>query len=294
MSIDDVIDGATYPVVMGATIADFAALVAVGVPWQPAAYAAVALAAVVIIALEAFRPHRREWQPDRSAVLNDAAFLALVQMVLPIVVSGVALFALASIGRHLELRVQSWWPHSWPLVAQLLLMLLIGDFFRYWMHRAFHARTGWWRFHAVHHSPNGLYWLNVGRFHPFEKTVQLAVDTLPFALVGVDDSVLAAYLVVYAVNGFFQHSNCRVRLGWGNYVISGPELHRWHHSRIIAESDNNFGNNLIVWDVLFGTRYLPTDREVEELGLLNRAYPDDFVTQMATPWRKGLDKASPT
>ena len=123
-----------------------------------------------------------------------------------------------------------------------------------------------WRLHAVHHSPQLLYWFNVGRFHPIEKAVQYAFDTLPFALLGVSHEVLAAYFVFYALNGFYQHSNCRVRLGPLNYVVSGPELHRWHHSKLVHESNNNFGNNLIVWDVVFGTRFLPKDREVGELG----------------------------
>ena len=108
---------------------------------------------------------------------------------------------------------------------------------------------------------------------------------------GVSGEVLAAYFVFYAVNGFFQHSNCDVRLGPLNYLISGPELHRWHHSELPAESNNNYGNNLIVWDVLFGTRFLPSDREVGDLGLVNRNYPGGFWTQMRTPFIANLDRA---
>ena len=49
---------------------------------------------------------------------------------------------------------------------------------------------------------------------------------------GVSGDVLAGYFTFYAVNGFYQHSNCLVWLGRLNYVISGPELHRWHHSML--------------------------------------------------------------
>jgi sterol desaturase/sphingolipid hydroxylase (fatty acid hydroxylase superfamily) len=113
-------------------------------------------------------------------------------------------------------------------VLQAAMMLLAADFGRYWLHRAFHRYQFMWSYHAVHHSPHRLYWLNVGRFHPFEKAAQLALDTMPFAVMGVGREVLASYFVFYAVNGFFQHSNCDVRLGPLNDVISGPELHRWH------------------------------------------------------------------
>lgn len=115
-------------------------------------------------------------------------------------------------------------------------------------------------------------------------------DTLPFIALGVHE-VLSLYFVWYAVNGFFQHSNVNVRLGWLNYVVSGPELHRWHHSMLKEESNHNYGNHLIVWDVVFGSRYLPADREVGMLGLMNRRYSDGFVAQMTAPFTPGLDKA---
>ena len=286
------LDWSTYPTVLLGAVALLLAAAAVNLPLSVATYGPVAVAAVAIIALEAMRPHRQEWQPDRESVTNDTLFLVLVQMLLPIVISATALFALASTSRELESSVQSWWPHSWPVAAQVLAMLALGDLLRYWLHRAFHTWPAMWRFHAVHHSPHRLYWLNVGRFHPVEKAGQLVFDSLPFVLVGVSDEVLAGYFVFYAVNGFFQHSNCRVRLGWLNYVISGPELHRWHHSRLVAESNNNYGNNLILWDLLFGTRFLPRDRQVEELGLKNRRYPLGFAPQMAAPFKPRLDKAA--
>ena len=163
-------------------------------------------------------------------------------------------------------------------------MLLAADFLRYWMHRAFHRFAPLWRLHAVHHSPHRLYWLNVGRFHPFEKAIQYLADALPFIVLGVTQPVLAVYFVFFAINGFFQHSNCSVRLGPLNYIVSGPELHRWHHSQRAAESDTNFGNNLIIWDLLFGTRFLPADREVGPLGLRNRTYPLDFLAQLTSPF----------
>lgn len=135
----------------------------------------------------------------------------------------------------------------------------------------------------MHHSPQKLYWLNVGRFHPLDKALQFLLDALPFMLLGVGESVIALYFVFYAVNGFFQHSNIQMKFGLLNYIISSAELHRWHHSRVAAESNSNYGNNLIIWDLIFGTRFLPDDREIHELGLKNRYYPMTFSEQMRTP-----------
>ena len=283
------LDRGTYPVTLLGAIGAFLALNTV-VPVTLAGYLAVALAAVTILMLEQVRPYRTAWQPDRPTVVNDALFLVLVQMLMPFLITLPVSSLLSDLAR--DVGLSDIWPNSLPILAQVAVMLVIGDFFRYWMHRAAHRSVRLWQFHAVHHSPKQLYWLNVGRFHPLEKAAQMLVDTLPFALLGVSKSVLAGYLVFYAVNGFFQHSNCRVQLGILNHVIAGPELHRWHHSRVINESDSNFGNNLIIWDAMFGTRFLPSDREVAELGLLNRSYPQDFVSQLSTPIHYGLEKAN--
>ena len=101
--------------------------------------------------------------------------------------------------------------------------------------------------------------------------------------------MLALYFVFYAVNGFFQHCNIELRMGVLNYIISGPQLHRWHHSRKPMEANSNYGNNIIIWDLVFGTYFYPQDRLVDELGLLNEEYPLDFGSQLKTPFAGSID-----
>jgi len=265
-----------------------AGLVRLGLSAPLAAYAAGLMAALLITWHEIRLPYRDSWTPPRSEVANDLLFLITVQVALPLLLAVSLVSALAETIAANGIAVKALWPHHLPVWLQVVLMLLAADFGRYWLHRAFHKFGLMWRFHAVHHSPHRLYWLNVGRFHPIEKAVQYVFDALPFALVGASSEVLAGYFVFYAVNGFYQHSNCRVWLGPLNYVISGPELHRWHHSMLARESDRNFGNNLIVWDLLFGTRFLPEGRDVGPLGLVDRRYPGGFWAQMGTPFGLGL------
>jgi sterol desaturase/sphingolipid hydroxylase (fatty acid hydroxylase superfamily) len=163
-------------------------------------------------------------------------------------------------------------------------MILVVDFLRYWLHRAAHENKYLWQLHSVHHSVEQLYWLNTARFHPLEKALQMSLDSLPFLLMAVDERVLALYYIAYATNGFFQHSNIRLRFGVLNYVIGSAELHRWHHSRKPKESNANYGNNVIIWDLLFGTWYLPKDRDIQALGLQDRRYPRSFLAQMRAPF----------
>jgi len=281
---------ASYPAVLTVGFLSFAFLMDWGVSVTPAAYGAVAFCAVLITLHEIKLPYRQEWKPSGGEVTNDVVFMVTVQVALPYLLSISLVIALSDLLSASGIAARGLWPHDLPVWLQVCLMLLAAEFLRYWLHRAFHKFTPMWRFHAVHHSPHKLYWLNVGRFHPIEKAIQYGVDALPFALLGVSPEVLAAYFVFYAINGFFQHSNCRVRLGPLNYIVSGPELHRWHHSELPKESDHNFGNNLIVWDVLFGTRFLPRARQVGPLGLTNRHYPTGFVSQMRALFIRGLEK----
>ena len=278
-----------YPAIMALGFVLFAALSAAGLPPLAASYCAVLAGAALITLHEILLPYRKAWQPGVTDIGTDVLFMAAVQVALPYLLSLGIVFALSDVLRADGAGASALWPQHWPVAAQACLMLLTADFARYWLHRAFHGLPALWRFHAVHHSPHRLYWLNVGRFHPLDKAGQYLFDALPFLLLGVSNEVLAVYFVFYAINGFFQHSNCRVRLGPLNYIVSGPELHRWHHSVLPAESDRNFGNNLIIWDLLFGTRFLPKDRAVETLGLKNRAYPMGFLAQMKAPFIPGRD-----
>lgn len=279
-----------YPATMGLCIALFLSLSASDVPLPWAMYLPAFVGAALVTALEWRFPHRVAWQPDRTTVGNDLAYMTLVQMLLPPAVAMLFVLLLIDPLHETGLVFSNLWPHAWPVWAQAALMLLAADFLRYWLHRASHRYPPLWRLHAVHHSPDRLYWLNVGRFHPLEKALQMALDTLPFMLLGVGAEVIALYFVFYAVNGFFQHSNIRLRFGWLNWVISSAELHRWHHARLPEVSDHNFGNNLIIWDVLFGTRYLPPGRDSDDLGVLNRAYPQGFLAQLRTPFIAHIDK----
>ncbi|NJL17723.1 MAG: sterol desaturase family protein [Nitrospira sp.] len=281
-----------YPVILIGSVWGNVSLMDAGAGFLLSTYLPVTMGTLLIIWLERQMPYRDSWKPSGKEVAEDSAFLALVHVLWPkLLAMGVA-YLLFDIWNGKDWPPHAWWPREWPVPIQALMMALMVDSTRYWLHRLSHEWGPLWRFHAVHHSPHRLYALNVGRFHPVDKGLQFVLDSLPFIILGVPPAVLSLYFVFYAVNGFFQHSNVDVKLGWLNYLMSGPELHRWHHSMWAQESNNNYGNHLIVWDWLFGTRYLPSDREVEMLGLINRQYPTAFMQQMAAPFHPGLDKAA--
>ncbi len=252
--LNQVLPWVNYPGVVSLSLFMHLYLLSHGLNFQYSTYIPVLFGTGLISALEIFQPYRKRWKPSITDVKNDAIYMLLVQVLLPKLLAYIVGILLLQYFENNQIVLNGLWRYDWPIAVQVVLMMVIAEFFRYWLHRAAHRWSPLWRLHAVHHAPHGLYWINTGRFHPLEKTLQFLLDSLPFILLGVSAEVLSLYFVFYAINGFFQHSNIRLKFGWLNYIVSTAELHRWHHSQVIAESNKNFGNNLIIWDLLFGSR----------------------------------------
>lgn len=234
---------------------------------------------------EWYAPHRKGWGITASAFRRDAAYLLLIQIGWGGLLTMTAQWLLTKMsGTATSLALKSW-PHRLPIIAQFLLLALASEFIGYWVHRAAHGSKVLWRFHSIHHSSQRLYWLAVSRTHPVETFVQVLLISFPFLVLGVAPQAVSLYLVFVTTNGFYQHSNSEVRLGILNYVLSGPEIHRWHHSSDRRESDTNYGTNLIIWDALFRTRTLPRDRTVREVGASSNDRRTTFFEQLALPFR---------
>lgn len=253
------------------------------------AFIAIAVGGIAIAFGEYILPFKKEWQGLRRDSWDDVLYMVFVQQVLLRLVQAVWVFFILKI----LFLVPQKWSHLWDpyhLVIQFSFLLLVGEFGKYWVHRWGHEVPWLWRFHAVHHSVDRIYWLNVGRFHPVDKFLQMFTESLLFYVLGAPLEVVALYEVFYSVNGFFQHSNIDVRLGYLNHVISSVEQHRFHHSRLIKESDTNYGNKLSIYDQLFGTYFLPHSQGPQDYGLISETYPMSFWQQLWAPFFKGLDQ----
>jgi len=244
--------------------------------------------AAFLFVLERFQPYAEQWRGPRDDVGTDLAHMVFSTMLVPSFVEsmfrGVLLFAAAALAATAGYRP---WPTDWPMIGQLALALLVGEFGPYWWHRACHENSWLWRIHATHHSSTRLYWLNSCRFHPIDSCAQYALEVLPLIVLGCGPDVLALFILATAVIGMFQHTNVALRLGLLNWIFSMTELHRWHHSRETREGNSNYGANLIVWDILFGTRYLPVQRQfdADHIGLANMPnFPQRYLGQLLSPF----------
>jgi sterol desaturase/sphingolipid hydroxylase (fatty acid hydroxylase superfamily) len=254
-----------------------------------------------VMGLERIFPYTDQWLDSQGDLATDAGHMFFSTVATSEVLKIGLFFGASTYGVSWLADTLGWnvWPHHWPMVAQLALALVVGEFGQYWTHRIAHEREFLWRLHATHHSPGRLYWLNAGRFHPLDTTLQYAGMFLPLAALGVSLELLAFFSLFTSVHGLHQHANIEMRLGPLNWIFSMAELHRWHHSRTMEEANNNYGANVIVWDIVFGTRFLPNDREPPtDIGLADMPhFPQGFWAQLASPFRwktirSGVDQAT--
>jgi sterol desaturase/sphingolipid hydroxylase (fatty acid hydroxylase superfamily) len=178
-----------------------------------------------------------------------------------------------------------------PLAVQVLELVVLADLIGYCTHRLFHRRR-LWPFHAVHHSSVELDWLSSVRVHPVNDVVTSFVQALPLLLLGFEVGTLGPLAVVLTVYSIFVHANLNWRFGSLRYVLVSPVFHRWHHTTEQAGLDRNFAGLLPVWDVVFGTFYLPDDREPTRFGVCGEALPDGPVGQLFYPFRLGAERSS--
>lgn len=173
-----------------------------------------------------------------------------------------------------------------PVGAQAVLALLAADFVGYWCHRLFHGR-GLWRFHAVHHSSEELTWLSSVRVHPVNEITTGALHALVLVAMGFRVDVLAGVMPFFTLYAILLHANVPWSFGSLRYVIASPTFHRWHHTAQEEGLDKNFAGLLPLWDLMFGTFYMPEGRVPVRFGVHGERVPEGFWKQLAWPFQRG-------
>ena len=241
----------------------------------------------IVVVLERIRPYQPDWNHSKGDLATDAAYLptflgvnALIEPFVRVVAVALGVVVSEAIGIGL-------WPGGSPLLAQLALACVVVEAFDYWPHRFLHEVPSLWRFHAIHHNPKRLYWLNATRAHPVEVAFRGIVNVIPLALLGAGESVLALVALTNVVVGLFQHANIDYELGPLTWIFSVGEMHRWHHSVELAEANANYGSNFLFWDVVFGTRYRDPERTgPAAIGIAHDDLPTSWWAQMGAPFRQ--------
>jgi len=76
-----------------------------------------------------------------------------------------------------------------------------------------------------------------------------------------------------------------MRTGPLNLIFNTPQLHRWHHSRVTREGNTNYGENLMLFDLLFSTFLFPARRPPVNIGI-NEQMAATFFGQLRQPFTR--------
>jgi sterol desaturase/sphingolipid hydroxylase (fatty acid hydroxylase superfamily) len=275
-----------FPLVLLATLGVGLTLIAEGANPLWSVAAPLAFTVVVIAIGERVIPMYASWNRPRGDVLTDVIHLGVSNLSLPELYRVGLVLALAPAADWVTPEGLSPWPHDEAIGIQLGMALVLGEFGQYWAHRWSHEHDLLWRLHSTHHSPRRLYWLNAGRDHPLGVAWLYLPSLSPLIVLGAPEEVFHAYALFTGVHGLFQHANLDLRLGPLNWVFSMAELHRWHHHLDTEHANHNYGANLILWDIAFGTWYLPDELPPEDVGIGDMpTFPTDYLGQLAVPFR---------
>lgn len=248
--------------------------------------------ALTIGGIERLLPHERTWLQDDHQSGANIAHTLLNKGALPMLAVIGVIFGLAETEQAADVVADGIWPSEWPMVAQVALAMVGAEFGLYWAHRTAHEIQFVWRFHAVHHSVTRLWFLNTGRFHLVDSFWSVLFSQPILFLMGAPADVILMFGAITAFIGMLTHCNIECRTGVLDYVFNTPQMHRWHHSKDLREGNTNYGENLMLWDQVFGTYFNEPRRPPADIGI-QTFMPPTFVGQMVHPFRKEQGVADP-
>ncbi|WP_052140096.1 sterol desaturase family protein [Janthinobacterium lividum] len=245
------------------------------------------LLAVIFVPLERFVGERHAGR-SRTELFSDLGFY-FISSLLPAALLAAPLALIAVAGQRLLPDAIPAALSALPLWGKILLGLLIGEVGTYWGHRLSHEIPWLWRYHAVHHSTEQLYFLANTRTHPVDMVVTRLFGLTPLYLLGLAGPSAAGsaapvlLLLIGTVWGFFIHANLRWRFGPLEWLVATPAFHHWHHSKF-EHINRNYASTLPVLDRLFGTYHLP--RAWPAACGIEAAMPQTLAGQLAAPFRR--------
>jgi sterol desaturase/sphingolipid hydroxylase (fatty acid hydroxylase superfamily) len=144
---------------------------------------------------------------------------------------------------------------DWVVAAALVpAMLLLHDFYFYWMHRLIHVSWIYPHVHRVHHLSTNPSALSAFAFHPLEAVLEAAGVIAIVALVPAPVPTLIAFgLVAFALNVLghvgYEFVPARVLASPVGRWLNSSTSHNLHHRTFKA----HYGLYTLIWDRAFGT-----------------------------------------
>ena len=200
-----------------------------------------------------------------SEVIEDwklvSVNLALTTLLAPLttVCSGIILSTLGHGWIHLPTR------GYWYFVS-LIILVVISDLYTYTFHRLQHAIPFLWAMHSFHHSANALTFVTGARHFWMERVLSSAILPIMPILFLVPPDMQLILSLIHFFPDTCAHLNVRFPMGRMITLLNSPQWHRIHHSAMPEHHDKNFASLLPLWDILFGTAWIPKPDEYPVTG----------------------------
>ncbi|MEK7486375.1 MAG: sterol desaturase family protein [Planctomycetota bacterium] len=174
----------------------------------------------------------------------------------------------------------SW--NAWTLMIFSICIALVNDFAAFLNHTMHHFSSVLWPFHSVHHSAEVLNPITLYRQHPIYMVLGMQIKDI---LRGIFQGVVYYFFfgtptlwTIWGVNGIYvffsligvhlRHSH--IWFSYGpllSYLFISPAQHQIHHSVAKKHRNKNMGEVFAIWDWIFGTLYVPSEKEEIVFGI---------------------------
>jgi sterol desaturase/sphingolipid hydroxylase (fatty acid hydroxylase superfamily) len=183
-------------------------------------------------------------------------------------------------GGLITLRSDGWWQFG----GSLLIFILVSDLYAYWSHRLSHLVPALWAMHSFHHSAEAMTLITGARHHWLETLITSACFPLMAVLFNVPPAIATTALFIGFLPNGCVHLNVRFGLGRYSTWVNSPQWHRIHHSVQPEHMNKNFAAILPLWDLVFGTAWIPGADEFPDTGLVAGENPG-LVEAVVWPFR---------
>ena len=177
---------------------------------------------------------------------------------------------------------------SGVLLGLTVAFFVAYDLGRYLGHTLQHEIPLLWKFHKIHHSAEVLTPFTNFRSHPVDLFIMaISVNLLTGLVTGIFVFFFAGklqlitffslHILIFAYNLIGNLRHTHVWLSYGlrlGYLFISPAQHQIHHSVEPRHFGRNRGFAFAVWDWMFGTLYVPKQKEEFKMGLGDGTEPE--------------------
>jgi sterol desaturase/sphingolipid hydroxylase (fatty acid hydroxylase superfamily) len=251
----------------------------------------------------------------RSAILDYQVWLLQKILGIPFSLPGIigvtTIMAVLADGSNVGSKAATDSGAALTLMCAVTLVLAV-DFSNYAGHFIQHRVKFFWEFHKIHHAAEVLTPITLDRTHPVEDIPKILISSSLFIVIlfgfyclrPIDVAETMTYgfnvLLWLRVLLFYRLRHSHVPMffpDWLTAIFLSPVHHQTHHSSLARHFDRNYGQNLVIWDRLFGTLVAPEHPSLLRLGLsaaeeiqLNRSVFHLYALPFRNAWRLALPR----